>query len=82
MSSLLNWMKTLGTIPLALCVLFVVFMPSILFAAFIVWIFDLLFLDLAWMSWPTFWWILGVWVVTMIIALAGQADKILFGTPK
>ncbi|MGM0906249.1 MAG: hypothetical protein ACQEVQ_06955 [Pseudomonadota bacterium] len=82
MSSLLNWMKTLGTIPLVLCVLFVVFLPSILFAAFIVWVFDLLFLDLTWMSWPTFWWILGTWAVTMIIALANNADKIMFGTPK
>lgn len=82
MSSLLNWMKTLGTIPLALSVLFVVFLPSILFAAFIVWIFDLLFLDLTWMSWPTFWWILGTWAVTVIIALANNADKIMFGTPK
>ncbi|MDV6316431.1 hypothetical protein [Idiomarina sp. HP20-50] len=82
MSSLLNWMKTLSAIPLALCILFVVFLPSILFAALIVGVFDLLFLDLIWMSWPTFWWILGTWVVTLFIALVSNADKIMFGTPR
>jgi len=82
MSTFLNWMKTLGFFPFVLCILFIVFLPSILMAAAIVGIFDLLFLELTWMSWPTFWWILGTWAVTMLIALANNADKIMFGTPK
>lgn len=82
MSRLIHWIKTLGVIPLALVVIFMIFLPSILVAAGVVAIIDLLFLDLTWMSWPTFWWIAGVWAGTIIMALAANATEIMFGTPR
>ncbi|ASG66795.1 hypothetical protein CEW91_11900 [Idiomarina piscisalsi] len=82
MQRLINWLKTLSAIPLALGVIFLVLLPSILMSTLIVGLFDLLFLELVWMSWTAFWWVLGTWVVIMLIALANSADKILFGIPK
>lgn len=82
MQRLINWLKTLSAIPLALGVIFLVLLPSILLSTLIVGLFDLLFLELVWMSWTAFWWVLGTWVVIMLIALANSADKILFGIPK
>lgn len=79
MSRVSNWLKTLGTLPLILVAIFVIFLPSLLVAAGIVGVIDWLFLDLIWMSWPTVWWILGVWALSMLVTLAGSAENILFG---
>ncbi|MFD2631065.1 hypothetical protein [Idiomarina piscisalsi] len=79
MQRLTNWLKTLSAIPLALGVIFLVLLPSILLSMLVVGVFDLLFLELAWMSWKAFWWVLGTWFVLALIMLANSSDKILFG---
>lgn len=74
-----NWLKTLSAIPLALGVIFLVLLPSVLLSMLVVGVFDLLFLELTWMSWKAFWWVLGTWFVLALIMLANSSDKILFG---
>lgn len=79
MQRLTNWLKTLSAIPLALGVIFLVLLPSILLSMLVVGVFDLLFLELAWMSWTAFWWVLGTWFVLAFLMVANSSDKILFG---
>lgn len=79
MSHLINWLKTLSTLPLILVAIFVIFLPSLLVVAGIVGVIDWLFLDLVWMSWPTIGWILGVWALSMLVTLASSAENVLFG---
>lgn len=79
MQRLINWLKTLSAIPLALGVIFLVLLPSILLSMLVVGVFDLLFLELAWMSWTAFWWVLGTWIVLAFLMVANSSDKILFG---
>ncbi|MGX5914797.1 hypothetical protein ACR0ST_08715 [Aliidiomarina sp. Khilg15.8] len=81
MPLLLNALRIVGNVIIAILVMSVLFSPMLLVAAPIVGIFDLLFLDLVWMSWPTFWWILGTAVVLTLIMIVGKSDKIMFGFP-
>jgi hypothetical protein len=78
---LVNCLRILSNIIIAPLVMAVLFSPMLLVAAPIVGIFDLLFLDLVWMSWPTFWWILGTAVVLTLVMIVGKSEKIMFGFP-
>lgn len=81
MPLLLNALRIVGNVIIAILVMSVLFSPMLLVAAPIVGLFDLLFLDLVWMSWPTFWWILGTAVVLTLVMIVGKSEKIMFGFP-
>lgn len=81
MSLFVNSVRIIGNIIIVPLVMAILFLPMLLMAAAIVGILDLLFLDLVWMSWPTFWWIFGTAVVLTLGVLANKSDKIMFGFP-